>query len=305
MTTSHDFVLIRVVARETGLSKDVLRIWEKRYGFPLPHRTELGERLYDPGQIERLKAIKKLVDSGVRPGSVIKLGDAELAAIAARTTGMSEISVCAEDIAVTLEILSGSNSLPLKDFLLTKLITMGVRSFVIDFMAPLNHAVGNAWFTGQTPVFREHFYTTQIQSVLSEALTLIKTEKRSPRVVLATITGEQHVLSLIMVETILALEGATCIPLGPQVPYNELISATEFYSADIVALSFSSYYSLSAVKQVLNKLAADLPQTTEIWIGGGSVYKIGATAKKVRLFSRLDQIPQALEAWRCPEMLRC
>lgn len=298
MTASHDLVSIRVVERETGLSKDVLRIWEKRYGFPLPERTELGERLYDPSQIERLKAVKKLVDSGVRPGSVIKLGDAELAAIAARTTGTAEVSVFAEDIADTLEILSGNDSQPLKDYLLTKLITMGVRSFVIDFMAPLNHAVGNAWFTGQTPVFREHFYTNQIQGVLSEALTLIKTEKKSPRVILATITGEQHVLSLIMVEIILALEGATCIPLGPQVPYNELLSASEFYSADIVALSFSSYYPLTAVQQVLNKLVADLPQTAEIWIGGGSVYNIGATAKNVRLFSGLDQIPQAVEEWR-------
>lgn len=298
MTASHDLVSIRVVERETGLSKDVLRIWEKRYGFPLPERTELGERLYDPSQIERLKAVKKLVDSGVRPGSVIKLGDAELAAIAARTTGTAEVSVFAEDIADTLEILSGNDSQPLKDYLLTKLITVGVRSFVIDFMAPLNHAVGNAWFTGQTPVFREHFYTNQIQGVLSEALTLIKTEKKSPRVVLATITGEQHVLSLIMVEIILALEGATCIPLGPQVPYNELLSASEFYSADIVALSFSSYYPLTAVQQVLKKLVADLPQTAEIWIGGGSVYNIGATAKNVRLFSGLDQIPQAVEEWR-------
>lgn len=304
MTTENDLVSIRVVEQETGLSKDVLRIWEKRYGFPLPQRTELGERLYDPRQIERLKAVKKLVDSGMRPGSVIKLDDAGLAAIAAKTTGTTETSLLAEDIAVTLEILSGSNTLPLKDFLLTKLITMGVRSFVIDFMAPLNHAVGNTWFTGQTPVFREHFYTNQIQGVLSEALTLIKTERQSPRVVLATITGEQHVLSLLMVETILTLEGATCIPLGAQVPYPELLGAAEFYAADVIALSFSSYFPQTAVQQVLKKLATDLPQTTEIWAGGGTVHTIKPTAQNIRLFSSLDQIPPALEAWRHPDAVK-
>jgi methanogenic corrinoid protein MtbC1 len=298
MTISSDLVSIRVVEQETGLSKDVLRIWEKRYGFPLPQRTELGERLYEPGQIERLKAVKKLVDSGMRPGSVIKLDDAGLAAIAARTPGKTETTGLPEDIAALLELLSGNNSLQFKDFLLTKLIAMGVRSFVVDFMAPLNHAVGDAWFTGQTPVFREHYYSNQIQGILATALALIKTVRKPPRVVLATITGEQHVLSLIMVEILLALEGATCIQLGPQVPYNEIISAAEFYSADIVALSFSSYYPQTAIKNVLKKLAADLPQTTEIWVGGGSVYKIGATATNVRLFSGLEQIPQALEGWR-------
>jgi len=298
MTTSNDLVSIRVVERETGLSKDVLRVWEKRYGFPLPQRTELGERLYGADQIERLKAVKKLVDSGMRPASVIKLDDAGLAAIAAKTPGLVEASEYSEDIVCALKILSGKDSLKLKDFFLTKLITMGVRNFVTDFMAQLNHVVGNAWFTGQTPVFREHYYTNQIHMVLAVALALIKTDKTPPRVVLATITGEQHVLSLLMVEIILALEGAVCIPLGPQVPYNELLGSAGCYSADIIALSFSSYYPQTAVQQILKKLAMDLPQTTEIWIGGGSVYKIGATAKNVRLFSSLKQIPQALADWR-------
>ena len=51
---------ISAVERETGLSKDVLRIWERRYGFPEPQRDDNAERLYPPEQVAKLRTIKQL-----------------------------------------------------------------------------------------------------------------------------------------------------------------------------------------------------------------------------------------------------
>ena len=59
---------IASVERETGLSKDTLRVWERRYGFPTPERDANGERLYAPFQVRRLAQIKRLIDRGHRPG---------------------------------------------------------------------------------------------------------------------------------------------------------------------------------------------------------------------------------------------
>ena len=62
---------ITAVERETGLSKDVLRVWERRYGFPAPQRDSNGERRYPPEQVERLRLIKRLMDQGHRPGRLL------------------------------------------------------------------------------------------------------------------------------------------------------------------------------------------------------------------------------------------
>ena len=59
---------IAAVERDTGLSKDVLRMWERRYGFPQPDRDSNGERCYPADQVERLRLIKRLMDAGHRPG---------------------------------------------------------------------------------------------------------------------------------------------------------------------------------------------------------------------------------------------
>jgi MerR family transcriptional regulator, light-induced transcriptional regulator len=62
---------IGAVERETGLSKDTLRAWERRYGFPNPLRDAKGDRRYSVQQVERLRKIKRLVDHGFRPSRVI------------------------------------------------------------------------------------------------------------------------------------------------------------------------------------------------------------------------------------------
>jgi len=69
---------ISAVERDTGLSKDTLRVWERRYGFPNPQRDAFGERIYPLDQVDRLRVIRRLMDIGHRPGKIIGLDIAEL-----------------------------------------------------------------------------------------------------------------------------------------------------------------------------------------------------------------------------------
>ena len=64
---------IAAVERETGLAKDTLRVWEKRYGFPQPLRDACGDRLYPAAQVQQLQLIRRLLDAGLRPGKVVGL----------------------------------------------------------------------------------------------------------------------------------------------------------------------------------------------------------------------------------------
>jgi DNA-binding transcriptional MerR regulator len=61
---------IGVVAQLTGLSRNTLLAWERRYGFPLPVRDRKGGRYYTHEQIQRLLRVKRLVDDGFKPGKV-------------------------------------------------------------------------------------------------------------------------------------------------------------------------------------------------------------------------------------------
>ena len=78
---------ISAVERDTGLTKDTLRVWERRYDFPKPLRDHNGERAYPTDQVEKLKLIKRLMDRGHRPGKVIGLPAATFGEFGKRVAG--------------------------------------------------------------------------------------------------------------------------------------------------------------------------------------------------------------------------
>lgn len=64
MSNDERHFSIGSVERETGLSKDLLRAWEKRYGFPAPERDAQGDRIYPAPQVEKLRLLRRLIDDG-------------------------------------------------------------------------------------------------------------------------------------------------------------------------------------------------------------------------------------------------
>src|SRR4051794_38924808 len=69
---------IREVVRVTGLRREQLYMWQRRYGFPSPRRDSFGDRVYPPDQVARLKLIKQLLAEGWRAGAVVPLAESAL-----------------------------------------------------------------------------------------------------------------------------------------------------------------------------------------------------------------------------------
>src|SRR5687768_3795296 len=75
-TSAALLLSIAEVERDTGLGKDTLRVWERRYGFPAPARDAQGQRLYTQAEVDRLRQIASLLRAGHRPGRVVPLDEA-------------------------------------------------------------------------------------------------------------------------------------------------------------------------------------------------------------------------------------
>ncbi|MGD8932804.1 MAG: MerR family transcriptional regulator, partial [Chromatiales bacterium] len=69
------------VSRIAGIPKDLLRMWERRYGYPKPQRDVNGDRIYSDSQLDKLILIRQLVDQGKRPGKLMGLDLSELKAL--------------------------------------------------------------------------------------------------------------------------------------------------------------------------------------------------------------------------------
>lgn len=290
---------IAAVERDTGLSKDVLRMWERRYGFPLPSRDANGERSYTPEQVERLRLIKRLMDQGHRPGKLMATSAEELSLLAPRraTQPGAQHGAPAEDIDGLIELIVRHDGLAYLQAMQQRLGRRGLQRFVQDTVAPLAQRIGLAWAEGSVEVFEEHLFTELTKRLLRQAIAALPGGSRSPRILLTTVPDEAHVLGLLMVEALFALEGAECIALGTEMPLLDIGRAASAHRADIVALSFSTAFPQRQIPGLLEQLRLVLPPAVALWAGGGGVARL-ARRDDALLLPTLDAAVTALVDWR-------
>lgn len=288
---------IAAVERETGLGKDTLRVWERRYGFPQPERDQHGERAYPLEQVEKLRLIKRLMGQGLRPGRLLTASDADLAQLGA-PVAPAEASAAEGGVSATLVPLIRQHDLPaVSNALRQTLHRQGLQHFVLETVSALNRAVGEAWMRGEIEVFEEHLYTEQMQALLRQAIGALPQGEGRPRVLLTTVPEEQHVLGLLMIEALLTLEGARCISLGTQTPLADIALAAKAQRADIVALSFSAAFPARQVLPLVKQLRARLEASCDLWAGGAGVERLRAP-EAVRLMRHLPDALEGLARWR-------
>ncbi len=265
---------IAAVERDTGLSKDTLRVWERRYGFPTPGRDSLGERAYTLQQVEKLRLVKKLLDAGHRPGRIVPMALEELQTLSESTVDLVRrgAPVARRDLELrrVLELLQRHDRAGLRAELTRQLLALGIPRFVVEVVSPLTTAVGDAWLRGQLEIFEEHLFTETLQRVLHEGLAALPEVEpgAAPCVVLTTLPGEPHGLGLLMAEAMLAQEGCRCVGLGVQTPLWNIVLAAQAVRADVVALGFTGCLNPNQIVDSLTELRAKLPPRVAIWAGG-------------------------------------
>ncbi len=297
--TLNSVLSISAVERETGLSKDVLRKWETRYGFPSPLRDNLGERAYPLAQVDRLRLIKRLMDMGMRPSRLVNESDENLNALAlASQTPQAKVND-GDVEKLTLDKLRRQDPSGLRQLLYRELMRQGIQRFVQDTLTPLNHAIGEAWACGELSIHEEHVYSEAVQGLLRDTIAKLSDYQGTPRVLLTTLPDEQHGLGLLMLAAVLSLRGAYCISLGTQTPVQDIVEAAEAHRADVVALSFSNAYPQRRILPALEELRQRLDGEVEVWAGGAGCARLhSAPSTNFQLMPDIDQTLVALTRWQ-------
>jgi DNA-binding transcriptional MerR regulator/methylmalonyl-CoA mutase cobalamin-binding subunit len=306
---SEPALTIAAVERDTRISKDTLRIWEKRYGFPLPTRDGNGERLYTAEQVERLRHIKRLMDAGHRPGRIVALDLGELRQLDDQSdwsggNGLSRSNQTTHAISSTstdlLGLLRSHNPRALRRALMQQMLTLGLGRFITEVVTPLLVDLGDAWSRGRLEVFEEHLCSETLEAVLRCAVTSLPEPQpgAAPRVLLATAPIEAHGLGLLMAESLLGAAGCDCMNLGRQTPLTDMVMGARAHRSDIVALSFSTAVNPHQALDALADLRTALAPEVELWVGCTLPAVQRRSPPQVKVISRLGDIETEIARWR-------
>jgi DNA-binding transcriptional MerR regulator len=239
------------LSKRAGVSPELLRAWERRYGLVRPTRSAGGLRLYSPADVERVRLMRQHLADG--------LAAAEAASLASRAVVGRPADPAALHPAVLRDELTGALDAfdePLAQSILDRLLaTTTVDTLLRDVVLPYLHELGERWARGDASVAQEHFASSVLRGRLL-GLARAWGQGLGPAAVLACLPGEQHDLGLLAFGLALRARGWRIVFLGPDAPIDTVADACRRLEPDLVTLSAVTPGRARPVAEPLHELAA-------------------------------------------------
>jgi MerR family transcriptional regulator, light-induced transcriptional regulator len=216
------------LSRRSGVSPELLRAWERRYGLLRPTRSAGGLRLYSAEDLARVRAMQRHLADG--------LAAAEAAALVTRQPAgdtVVPLAAARRDLDEALATFDEGAAHTVIDSLLAQL---SLEAILRDVVLPYLHQLGDRWERGEVSVAQEHFASSLLRGRL---LGLARGWGRGlgPSAVLACAPGEHHDLGLIAFGLALRARGWRIVYLGPDTPVESVADAASSFDPAFVVIS--------------------------------------------------------------------
>ncbi len=198
---------IKLVAKLTGLSAHVIRIWEQRYHAVEPQRTATKRRLYSQREIERLNLLREVTQAGHSIGQVARLPTDNLEKLVAASPNLparapraaAETPATGSLLGECVDAIKTLDAHALDDALKRAATALGALGLLQRVVAPLAQTVGELWREGTLTSAHEHFASASIRVFLGNVAKPFGATEDAPVLVVATPAGQVHELGALLV----------------------------------------------------------------------------------------------------------
>jgi DNA-binding transcriptional MerR regulator/methylmalonyl-CoA mutase cobalamin-binding subunit len=306
---------IKAVARLTGLSAYVIRIWEHRYGAVKPERTGTNRRLYSLPQIERLTLLREMSQAGHNIGLIARLPTERLRELAAEAGSLrphenlrprpAGTAVAQSDISLIEECVAAVEALDataLEAAFKRGVRALGTVGLLQRVVGPLAQRIGEMWINGTITAAHEHLASAVMRNFLWNSAKPYGEPKNGPVLVVATPAGQLHELGALLVAALATNLGWRVTYLGASLPAAEIAGAALQSGARAVALSLVYPADDPGLAGELIRLRELLPDETDLVAGGRAAPAYRETLESIGAFliGDLSEAAPKLEALRRP-----
>jgi MerR family transcriptional regulator, light-induced transcriptional regulator len=265
VSESTGLLRIGELSRRSGVSPELLRAWERRYGLLEPTRSTGGLRLYSAADLDRVRAMQQHLAEG--------LAAAEAAALAAEAEPRADHAVAYSPAVAKRELdasLSGFDEARAHAVLDELLSTATLDSILSDVLIPFLRELGERWERGEITVAQEHFASSVLRGRL---LGLARGWDRGigPRILLSCAPGERHDLGLIAFGLALRARGFRILFLGADTPIDSVAQTARAARPHVVVVSAVRAELLEEIAGPLRELAVEYP----VYLGGAGATAVG------------------------------
>jgi len=236
-------------ARRVGVSPELLRAWERRYGLLQPIRTDGGFRLYTDDDAERVERMKRALDEG--------FSAAEAAQRALALERSTEHTLDGERRAL-LAAAHAYDEVAVHAILDDALAAYSLETVLRELVLPVLREIGAEWERGTLEVGQEHFASNLVRERLL-GLARLWGRGGGRLAILACAPGERHDIGLIAFGLVLRSHGWRILFLGADTPIGTLETAVSAAMPHLVVVAATDGALLEAESRGLRRLGRSAP----------------------------------------------
>ncbi len=285
---------IKQAALRAGVSVQLLRAWERRYGIVRPDRTPSGYRLYDEAAIDRLRAMRRLVDEGWAASQAAREIEAHGVPVSPAPSLRSQGNGLDRDTDMTQAFVEAAAELDdarLEAILDELFAASSFEHAVEQRVMPALRGLGDAWAAGTVSVAAEHAASHAVLRRLSAAFEAAgRLDIESP-VLIGLPPGSRHELGALAFATAARRRGIGVVYLGADVPERSWRDAADVVGARGVVIGIPTPEDRESGEGVAHEMSA----MGDVVVAVGGLGATGAElpADVIRL---PDDIPNAAAA---------
>lgn len=272
---------LKVVLKETGITADALRAWERRYGLPLPERTAGGHRLYSHYDIETIKWLIARQSEGLSISHAVEMWKEQIASgadplAASTSTSLSQALYIAPESNLNairshwLAACQNFNETEAEQALNQAFAIFPVEAVCTEVLQRGLAEIGMQWYENKSTVQQEHFASALAMRRLDALVSAAPSPTRAQTILVGCPVNEWHTFTPLLLTLLLRRRGFNVIYLGANVPESQFEETISAVGADLTVLVAQQLISAAPLQQLARQLTAH-----NIQVGfGGRIYNL-------------------------------
>jgi MerR family transcriptional regulator, light-induced transcriptional regulator len=264
---------ISTVSDMTGIPRNTLLAWERRYGLVRPTRHDNGYRSYTEQDVATILRLKNAMAVGLRIGEAVDVlkSDAKKQSELRPELGAEGTIEFAQ---VRDELVGALTEYrrPHAEAILHRLFPVPFRLRLTEVFFPVLRRIGDLWSEGKISIAQEHYASAILRAHLAGLLITVGTDlPTAPHAVTTTFVGDNHEMAALALAIQLSTSGFRVSYLGPNLPASELVGFAKKFRPELVCIS-------CILEPSVDELSAYMAELAEVsgtrWVLGGALPEI-------------------------------
>ncbi len=281
---------IKDLEQLSGIKAHTLRIWEQRYDFIKPKRTDTNIRYYDDQDLKLILNVSLLKDNGLKISKISRMHFSEMQKEVLKLTE-KKLSYPEQIHALTLAMIDHDED-RFEKIMSTIILQIGFEDTIIKVIYPFLIKIGILWQTGVIFPSQEHFIANLIRQKMIVAIDglYVPSNEYNKKYLLFLPEEELHELSLLFSSYLIKVRKNKVIYIGQKTPLEDLIKVYNSLKPDYMLTVLTTYPKSSEVQHYVDKLSETFHNNDILITGRQVVGQDIKERKNIHILNKLEDL---------------